>query len=80
MKTIRTLLIVLAVSALMPFLASAQLIPHSKDSRLPVLSGTRAVLYQQLNYDPGKNIASQDFEASYDAFDSQGADDFVVPA
>ena len=40
------------------------------------------VLYDQ--YDnatatPPVDITSQDFEASFDAFDNQAADDFVVP-
>jgi hypothetical protein len=30
--------------------------------------------------DPGTGITAQDFESAYDAYDAQGADDFVVPA
>ena len=40
------------------------------------------VLYDQINNPaptPG-GVTSQDFEAAFDTFDSQAADDFVVPA
>ena len=37
-----------------------------------------AVLYSQLSNDTGSGTASQDFETVYDAYDSAGADDFVV--
>ena len=37
------------------------------------------VLYSQLDSDSGVGIVSQDFEPANDAFDSEGADDFVVP-
>ncbi|MCB2221548.1 MAG: choice-of-anchor D domain-containing protein [Bacteroidetes bacterium] len=41
------------------------------------LPPTDAVLYSQMtNLAPG--ISAQDFEAGYDAYDAQGADDFVV--
>ncbi len=43
-------------------------------------SGPNVVLYDQTD-NPGVNsISSQDFEASFDAYDNQAADDFVVPA
>jgi hypothetical protein len=39
-----------------------------------------AILYNQMN-NPGANaVSSQNFETAYDAYDSFGADDFVVPA
>ena len=38
-----------------------------------------AVLYSQLDNDSGSAVLSQDFETAFDAFDSEGADDFVVP-
>ena len=38
------------------------------------------VLYDQTANDSGSGIVSQNFEATYDAYDAQGADDFVVPA
>jgi len=37
------------------------------------------VLYEQIELD-GSGWASQDFEAAYDIYDCQGADDFYVPA
>lgn len=39
----------------------------------------RDTLYDQTG-SPGSGITSQDFETSYDAYDAQGGDDFVVPA
>jgi len=38
-----------------------------------------ALLYSQNDNDSGNGITSQNFEASFDAFDGQGADDFTVP-
>lgn len=38
------------------------------------------VLYDQTDHDEGSSISSQDFESSMDAYDSQAADDFVIPA
>ena len=43
-------------------------------------SATAAVLYSQLDSSSGVSITSQNFEADNDAFDSELADDFVVPA
>jgi hypothetical protein len=37
------------------------------------------VLYDQHGTDSGIGIVSQNFESSFDAYDSQAADDFVVP-
>lgn len=37
-------------------------------------------LYDQNDNDSGVGITSQNFETSLDAYDGQGADDFVVPA
>ncbi|MBK6433874.1 hypothetical protein [Candidatus Amarolinea dominans] len=43
-------------------------------------SGPPFVLYDQTD-NPGINsVSSQDFEASFDAYDNQAADDFVIPA
>lgn len=39
----------------------------------------RAVLYDQMNGNSGIGSSSQDFEAANDSFDSEIADDFVVP-
>jgi hypothetical protein len=38
-----------------------------------------AILYNQLDNPGASIISSQNFEAAYDAYDSFGADDFVVP-
>jgi uncharacterized repeat protein (TIGR01451 family) len=40
----------------------------------------QAVLYDQTDNAAGNGAPDQDFEASYDTYDSEGADDFVVPA
>ena len=37
------------------------------------------VLYTQVDNDSGIGVVSQDFETANDGFDSEGADDFVVP-
>ena len=43
-------------------------------------SGTRDILYEQLaNISAEGGITSQDFEASNDIYDAEGADEFVVP-
>ena len=38
------------------------------------------VLYDQTSNSAGNGAPDQDFETSFDAYDSEGADDFVVPA
>jgi len=40
---------------------------------------TLDVLYDQHGADSGIGILSQNFESSFDAYDSQAADDFIVP-
>ena len=44
------------------------------------VSAPNVVLYDQYDNDPGTGTVSQDFETSLDAYDSQTADDFVVPS
>ena len=39
-----------------------------------------ATLYDQNSDDNGVGIVSQNFEATFDAYDAQGADDFTVPS
>jgi len=39
-----------------------------------------ALLYDQSDNDNGIGIVTQNFESSFDAYDSEGADDFTVPA
>ncbi|NWF50925.1 MAG: T9SS type A sorting domain-containing protein [Ignavibacteriaceae bacterium] len=41
---------------------------------------TEAVLYEQMANAGTNSLTSQNFEASFDAYDNQGADDFTVPA
>ena len=61
-------------------------LPTTSSGKRPVrapaaapLSPTDVVLYTQIDNDSGVGVVSQDFEAMYDNFDSEGADDFVVP-
>ena len=42
-------------------------------------AGPNVVLYDQTNNVGTNGFPSQDFEASLDAYDNQGADDFVIP-
>jgi hypothetical protein len=51
-----------------------------KSSAAPVRAPEGGILYDQTGSQSGNGIASQDFETAYDAYDAQGADDFVVPA
>ncbi|SFM96446.1 hypothetical protein [Dokdonella immobilis] len=46
----------------------------------PAPNGAAIVLYDQTDSASGNGAPAQNFEASYDAYDSEGADDFVVPA
>jgi hypothetical protein len=46
----------------------------------PAGIGLLPVIYNQNNNDQGVGISSQNFEASFDAFDDAAADDFTVPA
>lgn len=45
----------------------------------PTNHGGGTVLYSQLDNPAGNGVPDQDFEASFDAYDSFAADDFVVP-
>ena len=42
-------------------------------------AGSAVVLYDQTDNASGNGAPDQDFEVAYDAYDSEGADDFVVP-
>lgn len=44
------------------------------------VAAAEPVLYSQTNKADDDGVYSQDAEAAFDSFDSQGADDFVVPA
>jgi hypothetical protein len=52
---------------------------HATKARVLPSQSPDAVLYDQTSNDSGIGIVSQNFEASFDAYDAQGADDFAVP-
>ena len=60
-----------------PQLTSGQM--HEPFVPPPVRVGT-VVLWDQYNNPANFDVTSQDFEPAFDAFDAQGADDFVIPA
>lgn len=51
-----------------------------KSHKLPVPAAPNVVLYDQYDNAGTTSLVSQDFESAYDAYDNEGADDFVVPA
>src|SRR5436190_12656461 len=51
----------------------------AKAGKMPA-QGPDATLYDQTANPNGIGIVSQNFEATFDAYDAQGADDFTVPA
>ncbi len=51
-----------------------------KIHKLPAPVAPNVVLYDQYDNAGGTSLVSQDFEATFDAYDNEGADDFVVPA
>jgi hypothetical protein len=54
-------------------------IGHASTARVFPSQSVEAVLYDQNDNDSGIGITSQNFEASLDLYDNQGADDFKVP-
>lgn len=54
--------------------------PEARAVEAPPPAVPTAVLYDQMDNPATDNVTSQDFEAAFDSFDSQAADDFVVPA
>jgi hypothetical protein len=78
--------IVAAILALatLPFAAQAGpvLSVHGapKAAASPAAHPDAGVLYDQTANDSGIAVVSQNFESSFDAYDSQAADDFMVPA
>src|SRR5262245_20071286 len=60
--------------------ASTRGVKVKKTHKLPAPVAPNVVLYDQYDSPGTYGWTSQDFEAAYDAFDNQGADDFVVPA
>src|SRR6476659_8244169 len=70
---------ILALASL-PLIATAGPVSASHAATFKPVIHEDAVLYDQ-TADPGSFIIiSQNFEASLDQYDSQGADDFTVPA
>ncbi|MBE9480780.1 MAG: carboxypeptidase regulatory-like domain-containing protein, partial [Bacteroidetes bacterium] len=77
-----SLSVVMLLSSMLMFAQQVQITdtgPAGKTSLAP--ADNRAVLYEQIN-NPGTDaaITAQDFEASFDAFDAEGADEFTVPS
>ncbi len=54
--------------------------PSSRIGSAPQPASPAAVLYDQMDSPAASDVTSQDFEAAYDPYDDQAADDFVVPA
>jgi hypothetical protein len=50
-----------------------------KKHKLPAPVAPNVVLYDQYDNPGGTILVSQDFEATFDAYDNESADDFVVP-
>ena len=51
-----------------------------KINKLPAPVAPNVVLYDQYDNAGGTSLVAQDFESSFDAYDAEGADDFVVPS
>ena len=45
----------------------------------PLNAGRLTTLYDQTGFDSGTGFVSQNFEATFDVYDCEGADDFIVP-
>ena len=73
-------LLVLATSSLAMAAAPKNQNPGAAGGALQTPRAPQAVLYDQTSSPAGNGAPDQDFEADYDAYDSEGADDFVVPA
>ena len=67
-------------SAAVPLAGDEQLRPPMGSSLIGRPDTPATVLYDQYDNPSVSAVTSQDFEAAYDQYDSQGADDFVVPA
>lgn len=75
----------LLVAAAAAFATTSYAAPLSSSANTGAKAGAKpitnqAVLYDQNSDDNGVGITSQNFEATFDAYDNQGADDFTVPA
>ena len=59
----------------------SQEIPTPSGKGEPVMvPGDKMICYEQMANAGTNSLTSQNFEAMYDSFDTQGADDFVIPA
>jgi len=77
-KTTITLFIVLAVAAAPAIVDAAMSSAAGVGGTALTGTGRQALLYDQTSDPSGNGAPDQDFEASYDAYDSEGADDFDV--
>lgn len=73
-------LLVLTTSSLALAAAPKKQNPGGVGGALQPPRAPQAVLYDQTSNPATNGAPDQDFEASFDAYDSEGADDFVVPA
>ena len=68
-------------STALPVASSAQAASNPAQSQqMPRPNALQTILYDQTDNPAANSTVSQNFEAANDAFDNQGADDFVVPA
>ncbi|HRC84253.1 MAG TPA: DUF11 domain-containing protein [Thermoanaerobaculia bacterium] len=80
MKTVTTSSIcaALAVVLALPSSAALQKAAGGTGAVSNAPNGVPVLLYDQTNNPAGNGVPDQDFEASFDAYDSEAADDFVV--
>src|SRR5437763_8368480 len=75
----------IALAGGLAFAGDRHIVPTSAQSGAtakPIISGAPRLvtLYDQNSDDTGESINSQNFESSFDAYDDQAADDFLVPS
>ena len=80
MASRNVILLFIAVLIVSGFSTAAEIAVASGVSGQPLSGSARALLYDQTDGAAGNGAPDQDFELAYDAYDSEGADDFVVPA
>jgi hypothetical protein len=85
----RRIMSVISVSAMLAVVGAsaagasggAGTVSHNRPAKVGAFAPNLTILYNQTANDSGVGIVSQDFtDAGYDVYDSNGADDFVVPA
>ncbi|PLX12524.1 MAG: hypothetical protein C0598_05775, partial [Marinilabiliales bacterium] len=71
---------IMILSSVLTFAQYARITDSGPVGHTSAFNNTRAVLYDQIS-NPGTDggITAQDFEASFDIYDAEGADDFTVP-